>query len=397
MKLNKVTNGLLQPERAHTLSASFGTTCTRFVLQAAATLLLSCTLSSVHAASAGPAGTYPVGNKASWSTQVSGAVRSTTHLPVASDNSRYPWGAYLSDTPPRVGFNNMNTCLPASKFATMSDGSVSGYRIANDILLVTTFGNLFGRYWWHNGTSYIYQSVRGDFQGNGRMNFTEPNAAASYWCLAARTVDRNATLTQTGGSSADIANAFIVLYIGPKAVPGTYNSPSIYLGRVFNENYLTLVNNSSFRVVPATDCSIALQDANVDFGPVNNTRTDRAVLGSFTSGLDIQCATIYNSSGGNTIAMTLKFAGTVGRANYALSLRDTGNVELAEVHGVRSNTTVSCNSAVTNKITFSGTNVSIGNIGAGLTSIPLTWTLCSNGALNYGNGTARATVTLSWP
>ncbi|WP_338628938.1 hypothetical protein [Yersinia intermedia] len=95
--------------------------------------------------------------------------------------------------------------------------------------------------------------------------------------------------------------------------------------------------------------------------------------------------------------MTLSFSGTQGRYTDTVALQGTeGQGNLAEVRGVRATGTGSCDNNP-DRIQFQGQQYSVGNVGVGQSSVPLTWSLCSNGSGLKGVGTAQATATLTWP
>ncbi|WP_127956876.1 fimbrial protein [Serratia microhaemolytica] len=355
-----------------------------------ATLLLLAAPGIASAAVAGPSGTYTVGAGKVWSTPLSW---SASIAQASWDPTINPYrhvGGALTTTLPDVGGGCMNT----SKIATLSTGAITGYKIAEDVILAMTAGNITGTYYNQiSGTTKT--TVTGRWAANGA--FTTTTIATSPWCVGLSSNDIGARLVryETGTS---LNNGVMALYIGPNAKTGTYTVPNFYLTQFNDTNVIfpVVLQTSKFTISPPTDCTVSFQDSNVSFGMVSYNSADKEQLAVFPSQLNINCPSVVDQ-GNNTTTVKLAFSGNSGRTTDTLMLKGSSGASMAEIRGVRTANTAGCSSLDAAQIQFNGQSVDVPNVGVGQTAIPLTWTLCSNAASEYGLGTAQATATITWP
>lgn len=285
------------------------------------------------------------------------------------------------------------TCTTASNIVTTSDG-YTGLFVGNDIVLGIT-GTATG-----TTAEATPTYVTGTWTTTG--GFSVIGTSPGVWCAPNPINVLNVYISGRAKSAAFNGTAFI--HAGPLASPGTYTTRGIEL-RIQNGNsQFSTYSGPSTLVLPgriyvgSSECTTSFADPMVNFGTVQQNSTDTQVLGYFQSALNINCSAVADSgTGSGTAAMTLSFSGTKGRYTDTVALQGTeGQGNLAEVRGVRATGTGSCDNNP-DRIQFQGQQYSVGNVGVGQTSVPLTWSLCSNGSGLKGVGTAQATATLTWP
>lgn len=272
---------------------------------------------------------------------------------------------------------------------TTSDGAYTGYNLGNDTVLAIVSGTMKGPYTTTAGSGTA--TLTWATNGTSTKNVDGENRP---WCMSGPAGSNFNTII----AGTTTVNAYVVLYAGPSALPGVpLTIPALSVYRK-NGNVVPLVNAGTTTVSLPSACTISLQNPTVNFGTVQQNALDSQILGYFQSALNINCTTINDGgSGAGTAAMTLSFSGTQGRYTDTVALQGTeGQGNLAEVRGVRATGTGSCDNNP-DRIQFQGQQYSVGNVGVGQTSVPLTWSLCSNGSGLKGVGTAQATATLTWP
>lgn len=142
------------------------------------------------------------------------------------------------------------------------------------------------------------------------------------------------------------------------------------------------------------ECSIT-PPAPVNFGQVNITgKPANTLLAAKSMNLAINC------KGSNQMSKTVSvaFDGTFAGATWGrLSMSNASNAVMGYIRGRYATDAGTCASDTNTEVAFNGnTSKVINNVSVGLTSIPITWSLCTNDANLYGEGTAQATVNVSW-
>ncbi|WP_447874512.1 hypothetical protein [Serratia fonticola] len=282
--------------------------------------------------------------------------------------------------------------FPADFQYQTSDGWV-GIKIATDVVLGLT-GTATGSYYIDSNPII---NATGTWTDQGVFTVSPPNSYSLTWCGGTN----SSSLQNYSEKNRLLPASFtgtVFIHAGPNAAPGTYTVPGLTLSRMINEGWsypspTYLFQSGSITVTSSTVCTISLQDPSVNFGSVQQNNGDNQLLSVFPSQLNINC----DSAPGVSKPMSISFTGLIGRYTDTLALNDTGGEGvLAEVRGVRATGTGTCDNN-NDRIQFQGQQYSIGNVSGGLTSIPLTWSLCSNRTGGMGAGTAQATVTLTWP
>lgn len=289
----------------------------------------------------------------------------------------------------RVGLPGSPTvrCGPASEYETTTTDGYVGIAIAPDVVMGLD-GSAQGGFLIGTG---IEATAVGTWGAKGHYSATSPSGYGSgSWCGA---VIQNTEQIKWNASQYPRFSGSYFIHAGPAAVPGVYSTPYITLSRAANMPvYIDMVLPGTVTVL-GNDCTVSMQNPVVDFGTVQQKSGIDALLGFFPSGLNINCS----GTNTNTAAMEVSFTGTQGRWTDTLAVQGTeGQGTLAEIRGVRATGNGSCANEA-DRMQFQGQQYSIGNVGLGQTSIPLTWSLCSNGKGGLGAGTAQATVTLIWP
>lgn len=280
---------------------------------------------------------------------------------------------------------------PADFQYQTSDGWV-GIKIATDVVLGLT-GTATGSYYLDSDP---IKSTTGTWSDQGVFTVSSPNSYGSTWCGGTFTAIR--TYSQKNLSLPATFTGTVFIHAGPNAIPGTYAIPGLTLSRTAVQEWVFpsptyLLQPGSITIVPSTACTVSLQNPSVNFGVVSQSTSDNQILGFFPSQLNINCDLVI----GGTAPMSLSFTGTQGRYTDTLALEGAGGQgALAEIRGISAVGAGYCDNNA-DSIQFQGQQVSIGNVGVGLTSVPLTWSLCSNGSGEMGVGTAQATATLNWP
>lgn len=276
---------------------------------------------------------------------------------------------------------------PQTYSGTTSDG-YHGISIGPDIVLglrgnaISTGDKGAGLYagvWSDRG---VYSETGADRRAN------------ALWCAgvpATPEVIYRPTSTQSFSFS---GHAFV--HAGPLAPPGVYNTPALRLHR--SDNYegthLVPLTEAGTITIKDSSCTVSFANPALDFGLRQQAKGVDVVLGFQQTQLDINCP--YVASG--TAAMSVSFSGTKGRWTNTLALVGTeGQGNVAEVRGVWGTGQGACTATDNPPIQYQGQQHSIGSVGEGLTAVPLTFTLCSNGSDLTGTGTAQATATLTWP
>lgn len=355
------------------------------------TVALCLTISAGHAATS-PNGSVSPGNtvRASASTTWSTATTGEYYL-FAGGGGAFSV-AKATESP-------VGTCgvTPTDYTSSTSDGYV-GILIAPDVVLGLT-GTARGSFTDRNnaatGVTGVTRTYVGTWTNQGQFSVTPGNGTYHVWCGG--TV--NNRIIVASNLTPVVYDGTWFVHAGPNAALGTYTTPGISLSRVSADSIpaTPIVLPGVIKVGLPTDCTVSLQNPTVDFGAVQQNSGVDVLLGFFQTRLNINCSLVDGGPGMDTAAMTISFTGTTGRWTDALALQGTeGQGSLAEVRGVRATGNGSCDNTA-DRMQFQGQQYSIGNVGAGLTSIPLTWSLCSNGNGGTGAGTAQATVTLTWP
>lgn len=386
-RLTQTVRWLYQQARFWTKTRQANSTsdyCTWWKIWTAALILgLSCYGTRVQAkvvATIPISGTVTTGTQSNPGYAVNGQVNCTVGAVSTSKSSLS--GSSLS--PNNIGL----------EFSTSSDGQATGIELDDDVILMLS-GTMSGK------------SLLGISPNTTLMNYTTTwnslgipsptnGGMLSPWCYSIMTSEysiRESQQTTITGSA--------IVYAGPRSTATSVTVPSLWLGRrIATSDFpgaLGPVQISNSMVVPIirTECTISPQDTIINFGTVLQSDSDNKVLGYFQSALNINCPTIVSNNGTET--MTISFSGAQGRYTDTLALVGTeGQGQLAEVRGNMGTGTGMCDNNP-DRIQFQGQKYSIGNIGTGLTQVPLTWSLCSNATGLTGVGAAQATVTLNWP
>lgn len=354
-----------------------------------ATALLACPVFAL-AVVPGPSGLYAPGAGFVWSGQFSATINS---LPTESTTSPYNISVPIVGS---ISFSNLSgqtvyACYQPSNFGWSSDRVAYGYLVAEDVILAITEGTISGGYAhsiYSSGDNPNQTTRSGSWSSDG--NLITDGDTYNPWCLSSRASERYLWLTPYAQNTSSTSGK-ISLYIGPKAAPKKYSSINLWFYRTFTTNSQQLIASSSFSVAKISSCTIGLEGQSVNFGVVSQSASDSQILGVFPSQLNINC------EGVGSVPMSLSFTGSQGRYTDTLALDGTeGQGTLAEIRGVRAVGAGYCDNNA-DSIQFQGQQVSIGNVGVGLTSVPLTWSLCSNGSGGMGVGTSQAIVTLTWP
>lgn len=235
----------------------------------------------------------------------------------------------------------------------------------------------------------------GVWDSYGQYTETSANPRASAaWCAGVPSAQTTLIRPNTAQTFSYSGIAFI--HAGPMAPPGVYTVPALLLSR--SENYqgthLVPLTEAGTITIRSSICTVSFANPALDFGLRQQAKGVDVVLGFQQTQLDINCP--YVASG--TAAMSVSFSGTKGRWTNTLALVGTeGQGNVAEVRGVWGTGQGACTATDNPPIQYQGQQHSIGSVGEGLTAVPLTFTLCSNGSDLTGTGTAQATATLTWP
>lgn len=350
--------------------------------------LLSLALPTIcHSASIPLGGTYtkPI------SATIEGTASVSTSLTVQS--------GWASAYAVKVGTSSGGCQGLGSASVVTSDGWY-GYSIAPDIVLGISSGTISGGYYDSKRPAEAYNSA-GAWSALGI--YTQVSGYMSTdrdWC---GTSSPNITsITSKSLEIPSIIQGNLFVHAGPKAKPGTYTIPSLYLTRVVGGSWGTsgakiLSSTQTITVRAPTDCTISTPDPIVDFGVVQQNPNDNQLIKTEHSILTINCSAVDDGGDDSrTAPMTLSFSGVRGRWVDTLAMSGMNSQGyLAEVRGSTGSGGI-CDTDP-DLIRFDSTPISLGNLGVGQSNIPLTWSLCSNGSGLKGTGQAQATINLNWP
>lgn len=318
------------------------------------------------------------------------------NLPIYADYTYWQFGEPQHS--PAFITSSLTRVCPLGSIAPRLDSKTSdgysGMLLAPDVVVGIT-GTLSGDVVTSVGTHS--QSKTTLNETGQRTSSTHPGPDLAPWCAYSITGYRYTPTYTSHTDSTFVGSVFI--HAGPLAEPNkTYNVPTLYFsmwpGNTNKQrlNYSLVPFASTVTVLPPLDCTISVQDPVVNFNRVQQKNVDRTELARYASLLTVSC------SAGPAVPMTITASGKMGRWTDTLALTASeGKVTLAEVRGsISANPTSPCHNEPT-RLPFNGTAVSIGNVGGGLTTIPLTWSLCSNVSGLKGTGQAQATINLNWP
>lgn len=187
------------------------------------------------------------------------------------------------------------------------------------------------------------------------------------------------------------------IYVKPGTAPIIVTVPYILIGKLnastgWISHTLSLSQQKLY--IHYFECAIT-PPAPVNFGKVNITgKSANTFLAAKSMNLSINCTGPSNSNKSISVTFDGSFAGTTwGR----LSILNTSNAVMGYIRGRYATDSGTCSADSDTEIAFNGDKAKvINNVSVGLTSIPITWSLCTNGSNLLGEGTAQATINVSW-
>lgn len=201
------------------------------------------------------------------------------------------------------------------------------------------------------------------------------------------------------GNGTSTVNLVATVHVGPNAVKGATYTPTFSILRYYVRDATSGINSQllpNVTVISPMTCSI-LPLSEVDFGTVNLTgKSNNELLATGSTELTINCNSVDSQSA--TTNVTTSFSGNfISGSPTQLSILSPDNSVMGYIRGKYSLEENGCNSNPLNDIYFNNLNSKVlNNVGVGQTKIPISWSLCNNGAGLFGEGNAQATVNVSW-
>lgn len=288
---------------------------------------------------------------------------------------------------PLIGFGT-SAGIGLGPMEYSSDGKYYGYKIGPDIFALfegaMSFNTLDGRAELILEYDQAYQADDAALVGN----------SAAIQSTTSLTTAPN-DIRMVGWESIDI-----YVYAGPQAVPGNYTIPTLYdwiYSKKGPVNDQVLLNSTTVTVKSKKLlCSISAPPT-IDFGIVNITsKPSGSLLKSKVQGFDINCTSDNNAI---TADMNISFQGEFSNSYWGrLNVMNDAGAQIAYIRGRYLNDDGFCSGDSANEIGFNGTSAikTLNNVGVGITKVPVTWSLCSNGSGLLGEGTSQATVNITW-
>ena len=247
---------------------------------------------------------------------------------------------------------------------------------------------------------------------SGTINYTTTYSAKGIASTDMGAVKRNdvcfdvdaAAANRQPSSGANLSGTIRTgIYIPPNTPLGTYTLKKLYIGfygMVYQQGSEPAISDNDTITVtepPSLECTISAPPT-INFGMVNiiGASADK-LLSSKTQGINITCSSDY----ADTVAkeMNISFTKTSGGGGWwRLNVSNTAGDVMAYIRARYVNEGGTCTGDSANELGFDGVNgkKTINNVGVGITNIPITWSLCSNGSGLLGVGTAQATVNINW-
>jgi len=333
-----------------------------------------------HAASLDPGETLRTSGTWSYTKMGSGAVAGT-----GSDAAGY--GFVISPG----GSSAHSLCTLATTFpmGQTTDG-YTGVQIAPDVALGLT-GTATGP----NDTSTSIQRLA-TWSETGAYAPTYPNYSGYTWC------GRQARADEIKSPSTATFSGSWFIHAGPAARPGTYSYSGLLLSRLGASTWplpakTVVVPAGSITVRPPTSCTVGLDAPTVKYGTVADTDVSNSSLSVQHSRLTTNCSSVHDGgTGTGRVTTSLSLLSQSG-GSQALPLQSSENLQVAEVYARLGNYSVGSCQPGSGSLDFVGTPVTLGDYAVGANVEVITWSLCSNGEKNRGNGSGSATLTVAWP
>lgn len=281
----------------------------------------------------------------------------------------------------------------SSATVTSSDGKYTGLRIAQDVIFVVKSANV-------NVSGGGATSGGASFDINGNTTSTgggKIQVAPYRYCVTAS--NNNQLPSKINAGRTISFNGGIAIYVGPEALPGTYNVPALFAG-LYTDPGVPLSTAGSITIMKDPfNCSISVPST-VDFGSITGKGDGWVPVASKDSTLKINC----NSKSADRIATaTISFTGgpLYYNRNEMLEMTTDGSYGVGILNGRygqgnQSNCS-SVNSNNADAVKFDGLVSKTLDLNVGTNEIPITWTVCRRGDVTrYGNTSAQATANINW-
>lgn len=333
-----------------------------------------------------PSGTYSLGSGIAWSDSINDSYTSTESMLYTTIkgqscfffNIRYSGGGVFNDS---------------SYTVTSSDGKYTGLRIAEDIIFVV-----------HNAT--VNTSGGGGVSGGANFDISGNTIATGSAIIQfspytyCATVPRDNTLPQTVSAGREISfNGNVSIYVGPNAVPGTYDVQGVFAG-LYRSQGVPLSTAGSITIIkPKLSCSIAVPPT-VDFRGVGAKGDGWVPIANEDSILNVNCSS-DSSDAKATAAISFTASPLYYGRSEMLEMTTDGSYGVGILNGRYGQGNIStCSSSNSNNadaVKFDGTVSKTLELSVGTNQIPITWTLCRRGdTQRYGDTSAQATVNVNW-
>lgn len=302
------------------------------------------------------------------------------------------FGIYLGSTTSTTA-----DCSEAGVQRLTSMGGYSGIQITPNVLLVIYNSTL-------NSTAQRDRSgidtQRATFDAKGNLSVNTGTQMSGRICYDIRSNPSNAEYLNMSNVRTTIGDLQWGIYVKPGTPTSELKVSNILIGKIdvstrWASQALSL-SGQTLRINPPMKCAIAAPPT-VDFGPANITGVSNNGLIAFKKGaIDINCSSdLATSTADVKIAFTGSYSGTYwGR----LDISNSSGGKMAYIRGRYLDANGLCAGDSANEIGFSGdTGIkTLTGVKPGLTKLPITWSLCSNGSGLLGQGTAQATATIEW-
>ncbi len=284
-----------------------------------------------------------------------------------------------------------------------------GIKIAEGVILVpmnlnVTASGGFANSVTGNETDIKKYNSSVSTNGKGLRNNVGTKSNPTLWCSILQDIGEPYRWVRIeGGSGTSTGSVSWGVYASSTAAAGTYTIPKLFIGQgLINDSgtvqyTASTLQGSSITVRRPLACQI-VSPTSIDFGTVNITgKSADQLLATQSKDLEINCA----SDTVDAVAdMTLAFSGQFPEGNYwgRLSVTNSDSQVMGYIRGRYINASGSCAPDTVNEVGFNGTSgtKTIKGVQNGITKVPMTWSLCSNGASLLGRGNAQATININW-
>lgn len=201
------------------------------------------------------------------------------------------------------------------------------------------------------------------------------------------------------GSGSSTANLTATVHVGPNAVKANTYKPTYSVLRYWVRDAVNNINTAVLPDITVTSplsCTI-LPLPIIDFGVVNlSGKTNNTLLASKSTNLTINCTSTEGLIATTNVTTTFSGVSPAGYKGQLALVNDTASI-MGYIRGRYITDDGTCTVDSVNEVVFDSSKPRVtNNVGIGQTQIPITWSLCSNDSNLFGEGTAQATVNMTW-